>query len=100
MYTIQLELLDGVDHGSLEQEFTVSASLRRQCFNITIIDDDVAEEDEFFQVSLTSSYIVGNYRSQLSITTANVTIIDDDSKSIKFKIRLPVVTFSYCVSTT
>ena len=34
-----------VDHGSLQQEFTVSASLRRQCFNITIVDDDVAEED-------------------------------------------------------
>ena len=70
-----------MDHGSLEQELTVSASLGRQCFNITIINDDVAEEDEFFQVSFTSfRRIDGNNIYQLLITTANVTVVDDDCK--------------------
>ena len=70
-----------MDHGSLEQELTVSASLGRQCFNITIINDDVAEEDEFFQVSFTSfRRIDGNNIYQLLIMTANVTVVDDDCK--------------------
>ena len=77
-----------MDHGSLEQELIVSTSLRRQCFNITIIDDDVAEEDEFFQVSLTSiRRIAGNNIYQVLITTATVTIIDDDCKSITFQFK-------------
>ena len=79
-----------MDHGLLEEEFTVSASLRRQCFNITIINDDVAEEDEFFQVSLTSiRRIAGNNIYEVLIRRATVTIIDDDCKSIKFQIRSP-----------
>ena len=68
----------------------MSASLGRQCFNTTIIDDDVAEEDEFFQVSLTSiRHIAGNYIFQVLTPTAAVTIIDDDCKSIKFQFKSP-----------
>ena len=75
-----------MDHGSLEQELTVSASLGRQCFNISIINDDVAEEDEFFQVSLTSiRFVAGNNIYQVLTPTAAVTIIDDDCKSFKFQ---------------
>ena len=78
--------LDGEDHGSLEQEFTVSDSLRRHCFNITIIDDDVAEDDEFFQVFLTSARrIDGKNIFRVSRYRANVFIIDDDCKSIYFQ---------------
>ena len=68
----------------------MSSSLRRQCFNITIIDDDVAEEDEFFQVSLTLiRFLAGNNIYQMLTPTATVTIIDDDCKSIKFQFNSP-----------
>ena len=70
----------------------MSASLGRQCFNITIIDDNVAEEDEFFQVSLTSiRRIAGNYIYQVLTPTATVTIIDDDCKSIKFQFKSSIM---------
>ena len=75
-------LIDGVDHESLEQELIVSASLGRQCFNTTIIDDDVAEEDEVFRLILAPyMHIAGNYIHQLLIRAATVTIIDNDCKS-------------------
>ena len=71
-----------VDHGSLEQQLTLSASGGRQCFNIVITNDDVAEEDEFFQLTLTS---IGRtfsnlFHYQVPTQTATVTIIDDDCK--------------------
>ena len=37
-----------VDHGSLEQQLTFSASTGRQCFNISITDDDEVELDSYF----------------------------------------------------
>ena len=72
-----------VDHGSLEQQLNLSASLGRQCFNITITNDEVVEEDELFQLSIPSiSYVAGNSRIyRQDIVAATVTIIDDDCKS-------------------
>ena len=71
-----------VDHGSLEQQLTLSASAGRQCFNIVITNDDVAEEDEFFQLTLTSIRRTSSnlYHYQVLTQTATVTIIDDDCK--------------------
>ena len=78
-----------VDHESLEQELTVSASLGRQCFNITIIDINVAEEDE---LSLTAIRCrAGKNIYQVLTPTATVTLIDDDCKSIKFHFNSPNV---------
>ena len=75
-----------MDHGSLEQELTVSSSLGRQCFNITIINNDVAEEDE---LSLTA--IRRRAGKTLLTPTATVTLIDDDCKSVKFHLNSPNV---------
>ena len=71
-----------VDHGSLDQQLTLSASLGRQCFNITITNDDVVEEDEFFQLTLTSIARTSSNFSPYQVPTllATVTIIDDDCK--------------------
>ena len=71
-----------VDHGSLDQQLTLSASLGRQCFNITIANDDVVEEDEFFQLTLTSVEMTSLNLFPYQVTTplATVTIIDDDCK--------------------
>ena len=75
-----------VDHGSLDQQLTLSASLGRQCFNITITNDDVVEEDEFFQLTLTS--IARNssnlFPYQETTPLATVTIMDDDCKPLIF----------------
>ena len=71
-----------VDHGSLEQQLTFSASVGRQCFNISTTDDDEVEEDELFQLALSLvRRTAGNATAyQLNIPTATITIIDDDCK--------------------
>ena len=71
-----------VDHGSLDQELTLSSSLGRQCFNITIANDGVVEEDEFFQLTLTfiARTSSNNFYYQVQTPLATVTIIDDDCK--------------------
>ena len=77
-------LLEGlIDHGALERQLTLSASQSRQCFNITITDDGVAEEDELFQLTLSS---IGRTSAnfvpfQVLIPLATVTIIDNDCKA-------------------
>ena len=75
-----------VDHGSLDQQLTLSASLGRQCFNITIANDDVVEEDEFFQLTITSIRRNSSnlYPYQETTPLATVTIIDDDCKPLIF----------------
>ena len=71
-----------VDHGSLEQQLTFSANMGRQCFNISITDDDEVEEDELFQLTLSRvRRTTGNtYIRQRNITAATITIIDNDCK--------------------
>ena len=75
-----------MDHESLRRELNISANLSRQCVNVTINDDSVAEEDEIFWISV--SYIrnaAGRrvrhpyyYRRR-----ATILILDDDSKTAK-----------------
>ena len=56
--------------------------MSRQCFNISITDDEEVEEDELFQLTLSDvRRTTGNtYIYQLSIPTATITIINDDCK--------------------
>ena len=64
---------------------TFSASMGGQCFNIiSITDDDEVEEDELFQLTLSGvSRTTGNTTAyQLNISTATITIIDDDCKFV------------------
>ena len=70
-----------VDRGSLEQQLTFSASMGRQCFNISITDDDEVEEDELFQLTLSGvRRTTGNTTAYQP--TATITIIDDDCKFV------------------
>ena len=69
-----------VDHGLLEQQLTFSTSTGRQCFNISITDDDEVEEDELFQLTLSDVRRTNGNIYQLNIPTATITIIDDDCK--------------------
>ena len=80
--TATIKYIGEVDHGSLEQQLTFSASTGRQCFNISITDDDEVEEDELFQLALSLVSRTAGYATayQLNIPTATITIIDDDCK--------------------
>ena len=49
----------------------------RKCFSIQIVDDSVQEDDEIFQLSISSMNPVDS-RIQLDLATITVTIIDDD----------------------
>ena len=76
-------LLGEPDHGSLQQELNVSAARGKQCVDITITDDDVPEENEFFQITLSNIQLVEanfSYFYQLHTPSATVTIVDDDCK--------------------
>ena len=59
----------------------ISVAQGRQCANISITDDSLPEDDELFQVSISSvRRTVGTPRYTLRQRTARVTIIDDDCK--------------------
>ena len=68
-----------VDFGSLTQEFTLTRDAPDQCFNVTIIDDDILEIVEYFRATITA---VGNLpqNASLGTTEARVNIIDDESE--------------------
>ena len=75
-------LLGGFDHENVNRGFTVSSNIPKQCINITITNDTELEEDEFFQLSITSIIrAAGNYGAyQLLNVLVTITIIDDDRK--------------------
>ena len=57
----------------------MSANLGTQCVSIDIINDNETEENELFQISISSiTTVSGIY--QLQTQSATVTIIDDDCK--------------------
>ena len=72
-----------VDHGSLQQQLIVSANFSRQCVTIDITNDNETEENEFFQISISSIIRVSGstFIYQLHTPSATVTIIDDDCES-------------------
>ena len=64
-----------ISQGQLEVVF--GRTDRRKCFSIQIFDDGAQEDDEMFQLLITSTSPVDS-RMQLELTTITVTIIDDD----------------------
>ena len=62
----------------------MSANLGTQCVTIDIINDNETEENELFQISISSITTVSSSNGiyQLHTQSATVTIIDDDRKSI------------------
>ncbi|CAI8024249.1 Latent-transforming growth factor beta-binding protein 1, partial [Geodia barretti] len=79
LYTRNITTQDKVDHESLRQELSLSANLSRQCFNVTINDDDVAEDDEIFWIYL--QYIrnaAGRGVRYPYRNRATIIILDDD----------------------
>ena len=82
-------LLGEPDHGTLQQELTISAARGKQCVDITITDDDVPEENEFFQITLSNIQLVeATYVYQLHTPSATVTIVDDDGKITAVQVNI------------
>ena len=65
-------------------ELTFLQGVSQQCANISIFDDAILENDEFFSVSLTTT----NQAVTLSPSSATITIGDDDSKSFSLCILI------------
>ena len=82
------------DHGSLQQQLNISANLTRQCVTIDITNDNETEENEFFQISISSISTVSSSTGiyQLHTQSATVTIIDDDCKSMFYISSLALIT--------
>ena len=74
-------ILGGTDYGPLEQyNITIPAGQTTSSFNVSIIDDDVLEGNEDFNLiilaeSLPNNITLGDHNR------STVTIMDDDSKS-------------------
>ena len=58
-------------------ELTIVAGTDQQCTSISISDDPILENDEFFSVVLNTT----DQAVTLRPSTANITIEDDDGKS-------------------
>ena len=79
-----LPVVGELDHGTLDQQLTVSANTYIQCVNVTVSNDTVPEENEFFQILISSISRIASSTSihQRYNVSAIVTIIDDDCKCI------------------
>ena len=68
----------GEDYVAVNQFLTLQASERRTCIVVELLDDDMVEGDEVFQLVLSSSdpAVVIN-----SPSLTNIQIFDNDSKS-------------------
>ena len=65
--------------------FTSDPSTHRQCFNVTIIDDEALEDTETFSLTLTSSGD-SNVPVVVMPDVSNVEITDRDGKWIIFSV--------------
>ena len=79
---------------SLEQ---FSESLRRQCFNVTILDDSIAEGTEMFAVTLQIAVGESSPQVRISPASANIEIIDDECKSLIISNTMSCYVYSHCV---
>ena len=70
-------LLAGMDFQPLAIELTFSALDRILCANITILDDEILENNETFTVQLSSN----DPDAIVAVPQSTVTIIDDDGMS-------------------
>ena len=62
--------------------FPASTSSGMQCRDVTLLDDNVEEDDETFQVQIRDSVC------QLARTEASVTIIDDGNLVIELDLKM------------
>ena len=77
-------LSTAADFGELNPPavFTFTSSQSVDCTQITIVNDNIVEADEFFSVSLDST----NPQVVIGLSTASVFIADDDGKMNKWDI--------------
>lgn len=77
------------DYGSLSDQLTFSASVTRQCVNISIVDDD-AYEDIFEDFEATLTLEEDDPAITINPERAVINIMDDDSKE-RFAISVCMV---------
>lgn len=67
----------GEDYEDRTESFSLSPTNSRQCFNVTIVDDDILEASEYFRATLVA---VGDLpqNASLNITQARVDIDDNE----------------------
>ena len=70
----------GVDYLSGPYNITILAGTTKLAFNITIMDDNILESDEQFQLNIASHFLPNNVTLGDPSQT-NVTILDNDCKS-------------------
>ena len=74
-----VRLSDSIDYISDDAtELILYPEDPRVCFNVTIVDDDIYEQDERFSVILDSSMDEGEVT--VTLMSANITIRDNDGK--------------------
>lgn len=80
MFTFSVLLISSANQDYIIQLATItfSSSVSSQSVDITIIDDEIDENDELFNGNLT--LISTNPRVQLDPTEADILIVDNDSK--------------------
>lgn len=71
--------IEGLDFNFVPHNIFFPAGVTRVTFNVTIIEDNTLEHDEFFSLSvdpliLPDRVTIGNY------TDTTITIVNDDSK--------------------
>ena len=71
---IYLIAIDGQDYISSLGIFTLSQAVTRACFNISILDDEIVEEEENFLVTITT----GDPQINLSPSSTKLIIVDND----------------------
>ena len=79
LFTV-VNFLGVLDYVEIEQDVIISAANNRQCFNISITDDTLLEENEYFELTLTNirNRVSNTYIHQIPIQVANITVLDDD----------------------
>ena len=82
----------GVDYNSGPYNVTFPIGSTNASFNITIVDDNVLEDDEMFNISITS---ITNGHTVGTPAVATVTIIDTTSKYIRIYIKLVFIQCMY-----
>ena len=102
MKQIVLFLGEIVNNGLLQQKLTLSADIGKQCFNISFGNDELAEEDKSFRVTLENikSTLFPYSPYQIHTQEAIITIFDDDGRTLIIIITvwfLEYVPYSACI---
>ena len=71
----------GEDYTALSSSLTLSSDMSRATFMVSIIDDVLFETDELFRVSLSGAPV----RVALNLSSAEVTIVNDDTVELGFE---------------